>query len=98
LFAAWVVIFIWRFVTAPPKLYASLGRELESLKGARKPELCATRFYPKHDGHTCFWYVDIQNIGSAEAKGLRFQLDGIENGPKDPRWKGLYPYDVRPEK
>jgi hypothetical protein len=98
LFAAWVVIFIGRFVNAPPRLYATLERELESLKGTRKPELRVTRFYPQKDIYTCFWYVDIQNIGRTAATGLRFQLEGIENGPKDQSWKALYPYDVRPEK
>jgi hypothetical protein len=63
-----------------------------------KPKLHVSCLYPKNDGYCSFWYVDVQNIGQAVAKGLRFQLDGIENGPKDPSWKGLYPYDVRPEK
>jgi hypothetical protein len=60
--------------------------------------IVVSRFYSKTDGYCSFWYVDIQNIGHATAKGIRFQLDGIENGPHDPSWKGLYPYDVRPEK
>jgi hypothetical protein len=63
-----------------------------------KPRFHAARFYQKTDGDRCFWYVDIQNVGPALAKGFRFQLDGIEDGPNDPSWKGLYPYDVRPEK
>ncbi|MGH6836569.1 MAG: hypothetical protein ACREC9_13765 [Methylocella sp.] len=68
------------------------------LRGSRKPKLHVTRFYKKKDGYSYFWYVDIQNIGRAAAKRLRFQLDGIANGPKDQSWKPLYPYDVRPEK
>jgi hypothetical protein len=68
------------------------------LRPPNKPKLRVTRFYPRNDVYMCFWYVDIQNIGRTAATRLRFQLDGIENGPNDPSWKGLYPYDVRPEK
>jgi hypothetical protein len=47
LVAAWVAIFVIQFVSAPPRLYTKLKRELDWLKGARKPELRVTRFYPK---------------------------------------------------
>src|ERR1700730_11438114 len=44
LVAAWVAIFVIQFVSAPPRLYTKLKRELDWLKGARKPELRVTRF------------------------------------------------------
>jgi hypothetical protein len=39
LLTAWIVIFFVGFVTAPPKRYATLERELESLKGDFSSEI-----------------------------------------------------------
>ncbi len=65
----------------------------------KRPELDITNVFARSDRpESQFWYISLKNNGSIEARSLKLQLVGMDKSPRELlSWKGLYPYNVRPE-